>query len=94
MARKRRHQPRVQGTSRVPRGTALLEEIEAGIQSIADHEGKSASWVLAEIVCMFFGRDIIGTQLRKPGARVLPYSRPLGAPREYRTAKIAAAKRG
>ncbi len=55
--RRRRFQPRIAGTTRMQRPSGLLPEVEEGLQRIARAEGRSISWVVAEIVCAFFGLD-------------------------------------
>jgi len=52
-----RHQPRISGLQRIPRPSGLLPVVEAGLQSIAKMEGRSVSWVVAEIIAAYFGLD-------------------------------------
>lgn len=52
-----RHQPRIGGVTRQQRPSGLLPVVEAGLQAIARMEKRSVSWVVAEIVCAYFGLD-------------------------------------
>jgi len=52
-----RHQPRIPGTTRVQKGSALIPEVYEGLVLIAHEENKTVSWVVDEIVCDFFGID-------------------------------------
>jgi hypothetical protein len=47
-------QPRRRGFKRVPGWTCLEPEIKEGLIEIARVEGKSVSWVVAEIINDFF----------------------------------------
>ena len=57
MKRRLAFQPRISGVSRVPRPSGLLPIVEHGLQEIARVEKRSVSWVVAEIVCAYFGLD-------------------------------------
>jgi hypothetical protein len=53
----RRSQPRIAGVRRDPRLTMIHPLIHEGIKMIAEDEGKSESWVVAQIVGDYLGVD-------------------------------------
>lgn len=55
--RRYRSQPRIPGVTRESFYSALHPDVKAGIRRIARSERRSPSWVLAEIVSMFFDID-------------------------------------
>jgi hypothetical protein len=57
MFRKLRTQPRIKGIKRLPKVAGLHPDVEYGLKAIARFEGKSVSWVQAEIISDFFGID-------------------------------------
>jgi hypothetical protein len=59
MFRKLHSQPRIKGIKREFKVTGLHPYVEEGIRSIAHFEGKTTSWVIAEIVSDFFGVDAV-----------------------------------
>jgi hypothetical protein len=79
MARRRRYpyaQPRLAKGARDATFAALAPEIREGIEEIAYKEQRSVSWVMAEIVSMFFGLNVLGLPLtrKKRAQPVLPTS--------------------
>lgn len=75
MTRKYRTQPRVPGVRRLPMAEAVLPEVRAGLQAIADRERRSVSWVVAEIVSDYFGLDVMGEAVKRPLRLVSPPKR-------------------
>lgn len=57
MTRRRTHQPRIRGVTRIPSVGSLHPDVREGLASIAADEGRSLSWVVAEILSAFFGVD-------------------------------------
>jgi hypothetical protein len=55
--RRYKSQPRIPGVVREAFFSSLHPHVKHGIRSIADREGRSPSWVMAEIVSMFFHID-------------------------------------
>ena len=53
-----KHQPKTRGVQRQNRQTMLHEEVVKNLMEIAEIEGKSFSYVVAEIVYAFFGLKI------------------------------------
>jgi hypothetical protein len=81
MARRQRiripySQPRLAKGARDATFAALAPEIREGIEEIARVEQRSVSWVMAEIVAMFFGLNVLGLPLtrQKRAQPVLPTS--------------------
>jgi hypothetical protein len=64
---KLRSQPRIPGVKRQPTSTALHPAVVSGLRAIARREGKSLSWVRAEIVSIFFGVDAATGEIHKKG---------------------------
>lgn len=55
--RRPRSQPRIPGHPRLPRHSALVNDVWHGLNDIARAEGRSVSWVIAEIVSDYFQID-------------------------------------
>jgi hypothetical protein len=61
-------QPRIRGIRRVPKVGTLLPAVQHGLELIARSEGRSVSWVIAEIISDYFGLDC-ETNKPKPGIK-------------------------
>lgn len=61
-----RRQPRIRGTVREGKHSYLLPSIQRGLEKLAISEGKSVSWIIAELISDYFDIDSsTGLVLRK-----------------------------
>lgn len=60
-----RTQPRIKGIKRLPKVCGLHPDVEYGLRAIARFEGRSVSWVQAQIISDFFSIDAATGQLIK-----------------------------
>lgn len=65
MVAKLRSQPRIKGVTRLPGHSSLPPNVDQNLRRIARQEGRSLSWVKAEIICDWFGINAQTGKLKK-----------------------------